>query len=727
MFTKILIANRGEIACRIIKTAHQMGIKTVAVYSDADKDARHVAMADEAFYLGGSAPSESYLKGELIIDIAKRSKAEAIHPGYGFLSENAPFARQCEQAGVVFIGPNSDAIEAMGSKSAAKLIMEQAKVPLVPGYHGDDQTDATLLKASKSIGFPQLIKAAYGGGGKGMHIVGSEDEALTAIQSARREAASSFGNDKLLIERYLQQPRHIEVQIFADNQGNCIYLSDRDCSIQRRHQKVVEEAPAPGLSHELRRTMGQAAVAAAKAINYVGAGTVEFLLDSASSKSVKDASTNFYFMEMNTRLQVEHPITEMVTSLDLVKWQLMIASGCELPLTQTEVHISGHAFEARIYAEDPQHDFLPASGKINFLKEPEQNQHIRIDSGVREQDVISNFYDPMIAKLIVWDESRPQALQRLVNALSNYQLSGLKNNIRFLSKISGHPSFAANDFSTDFIERYYDSLLNPVQSNSDDSEPIALAALYLICAQKQQAKLKAQNSMEPNSPWGQASGFRLNRPAIYPLSFLDINEKKEEGKSEDRHNSLSLNKENGDRHNSFSSKKIQHIDLVQIDQSYQLDLNGQKFTLNGQFIGDQLIAEINGHKQKLTVSQEGEHFTLFLPSGCYHYQTIEKEFIEEHNNLEDKLKAPMNGTIVTHLVNVGDSVTRGQGLMVMEAMKMEYTIEAPFAGTVTNFFFETGELVNDGALLLELIEEPSADKEPLAVKNKPSANKELSA
>ncbi|MCG9696182.1 acetyl/propionyl/methylcrotonyl-CoA carboxylase subunit alpha [Shewanella sp. Isolate11] len=671
MFNKLLIANRGEIACRIIKTANAMGVKTVALYSDADKDARHVAMADESFYLGGSAPSESYLKGELIIDIAKRSGAQAIHPGYGFLSENAEFARQCEQAGIAFVGPSSESIEAMGSKSAAKIIMEKANVPLVPGYHGDDQSDASLLAASKQIGFPQLIKAAYGGGGKGMRIVESESEALAAINSARREAASSFSNDKLLIERYLRQPRHVEVQVFADSQGNCIYLSDRDCSIQRRHQKVVEEAPAPGLSDSLRRAMGEAAVAAAKAIDYVGAGTVEFLLDTHATEE----ANSFYFMEMNTRLQVEHPVTEMVTGQDLVKWQLMVASGSELPLSQQEVRIHGHSFEVRIYAEDPQNDFLPASGKLNFLREPEQNRFVRIDSGIRENDVISNFYDPMIAKLIVWDESRPRALQRLVHALESYQISGLKHNIEFLANIAEHHAFAAADFSTDFIERYGETLIGTnldADNSNEQNAALALAALYHLCAQKEQAKLNAINSNDPYSPWGQVSGFRLNRSGVHQLSLLD------------------------DQH------QLQQLNLSQVGEHYLLELNQQQLNLSGKLVDDLLHAEINGHKSKIPVSREGEDFTLFLPTGSYHYRAIQTEQVEEQASAEDKLKAPMNGTIVTHLVNVGDKVEKGQGLMVMEAMKMEYTIEAPFNGTVAAFFFEPGELVSDGAVLLDV-------------------------
>ncbi|MGB6137096.1 MAG: acetyl/propionyl/methylcrotonyl-CoA carboxylase subunit alpha [Shewanella sp.] len=664
MFTKLLIANRGEIACRIIKTAQTMGVRTIALYSDADKDARHVAMADESFYLGGSAPADSYLKADLIIEIAKKSGAEAIHPGYGFLSENAEFARKCEQNGIAFVGPGSDAIDAMGSKSAAKKIMSNANVPLVPGYHGDDQTDATLMAEAKAVGFPLLIKAAYGGGGKGMRIVENESEILEAIKSARREAISSFGNDKLLMERYLRQPRHVELQIFADTHGNAIYLSDRDCSIQRRHQKVVEEAPAPGLSDELRAQMGNAAVAAAKAIDYVGAGTVEFLLDTDNS---------FYFMEMNTRLQVEHPVTEMVTGQDLVKWQLVVASGGELPLRQDEVRIHGHSFEVRIYAEDPQNEFLPASGKLNFLREPEQNRHVRIDSGIRENDVISNFYDPMIAKLIVWDESRPRALQRLVHALESYQISGLKHNIEFLANIAEHPAFAAADFCTDFIERYGDTLIGDAAIEADTA--LALAGLFQVLSRKQAAKALAINSADPHSPWGLVSGFRLNSSSVHHVSLL-----------------------------TDTATVTQQHDLVitAVGEQYQLCLNEQVLNLAGELKADLLLAEINGHKSKIPVSHQGDDFTLFLPSGSYHFKAILAQVAEEVVNHADKLKAPMNGTVVTHLVEVGEQVKAGQGLLVMEAMKMEYTIEAPYDGVVSEFYFQSGELVSDGAQLLNV-------------------------
>ena len=696
LIKKLLIANRGEIACRIIKTAKTMGIRTVALYSDADIDARHVAMADESFYLGGSAPADSYLKGKLIVAIAKKAGAQAIHPGYGFLSENAEFARLCEQADIAFVGPTADAIDMMGSKSAAKEIMGAAKVPLIPGYHGDNQNDDLLVNEAKKMGFPLLIKAAFGGGGKGMRIVENETEVLDAIQSARREAISSFGNDKLLMERYLRQPRHIEVQVFADNYGHCIYLADRDCSIQRRHQKVVEEAPAPGLSDELRAQMGAAAVAAANAINYQGAGTIEFLLDTDNS---------FYFMEMNTRLQVEHPVTEMVTGQDLVKWQLMVASGHKLPLVQNEVRIHGHSFEVRIYAEDPQNEFLPASGKLNFLREPEQNTHVRIDSGIRENDEISNFYDPMISKLIVWDESRPRALQRLIHSLESYQISGLKHNIEFLANIAQHQAFRDAKFSTDFIDRYGDALIGRGLSGDlakDEQTALALASLYQICARKAAAKICAVNSHDPYSPWSSVSGFRLNSASQHQVALLD------------------------DRH------ELQQLALIEtsigVKSIFQLQINDNLYVLNGELDDEVLHAEISlssqsnnknqahvhkseAHKFRVQVSQVNDDFTLFINSRSYHFRTIQTELSEEVESLADKLKAPMNGTVVTHLAKIGDKVTAGQGLMVMEAMKMEYTIQSPYDGTVNAFYFDVGELVSDGVLLVDI--EPTETEEEL--------------
>ena len=663
MFTKLLIANRGEIACRIIATAKSMGVKTVAVYSDADANSRHVAAADEAFYLGGSAPAESYLRGDAIIDVAKRSGAQAIHPGYGFLSENAEFARSCEQAGIEFVGPGSAAIDAMGSKSAAKEIMTQAKVPLVPGYHGEDQANDLLLSEAEKIGYPLLIKAAYGGGGKGMRIVESKGELQEAIDSARREAASSFGNDKLLMERYLRQPRHVEVQVFADKHGNCVYLSDRDCSVQRRHQKVVEEAPAPGLSDELRKQMGEAAVAAAKAIDYVGAGTVEFLLDTDNS---------FFFMEMNTRLQVEHPVTELVTGQDLVEWQLKVAEGQTLPLQQDEIRIQGHSFEVRVYAEDPQNKFLPASGKLDYLREPAENRYVRIDSGIREADVISNFYDPMISKLIVWDEDRKLALQRMVNALNDYKIVGLKHNIAFLRSIILHPAFANENFSTDFIDRYNTELL--AVDNTDNLNVLAMAGLYQVLSRKQQAVATLNQQNDKVSPWNNLAGFRLNQVNQHQVRLLDDNQQQIE------------------------------LRITEVNSNYSVYVDDQEIQLTGSLEDNLLKVQLSDHQFSLQVAQIGDDFTLFLETQQHHFKAIQAQELEQEDSGADKLKAPMNGTIVTHLVEVGAEVEAGQGLLVMEAMKMEYTIEAPFAGKVSEFFFHPGDLVNDGAQLLDMSE-----------------------
>lgn len=663
MFKKILIANRGEIACRIIETAKEMGIKTVALYSDADNQAKHVTLADESYYIGASAPAESYLKGEQIIAIAKKTGAQAIHPGYGFLSENAEFAASCEQQDIVFIGPTSAAIAAMGSKSQAKNIMANANVPLVPGYHGDEQSDAVLLEAATHIEYPLLIKAAYGGGGKGMRIVEQPQQLQAAIDSARREAKASFGNDKLLLERYITQPRHVEVQVFADQYGHCIYLSDRDCSVQRRHQKVIEEAPAPGLSPQLRSAMGEAAVAAAKAIDYRGAGTVEFLLDNQQ---------RFYFMEMNTRLQVEHPVTELVTGQDLVKWQLIVASGGKLPLTQAQVQIHGHAFESRIYAEDPNNDFLPACGHITFLKEPVASQYVRIDSGVRQHDEISNFYDPMIAKLITWDENRLRALQRMQTALTEYKIAGLNHNIEFLSNIAEHPAFINAELATDFIERHQQQLIGEMSSNTDKS--LILACLYQLCIQAKQAQLQAENSQDPTSPWAQTTGFRLNRAAIQQMTLVD-----DEGKEHP-------------------------LTIYQQQQQFTLTLNDQKIVMQGQLVGNLLHAQINGHKSKLTVAQQAQQLTLFINGLPQTFELKQNSPLGIDDQQQGGLTAPMSGTIVSHLVEPNAHVTAGQGLMVMEAMKMEYTINAPADGQVDSFFYQIGEQVSDGALLLEFIE-----------------------
>src|SRR5690554_5705485 len=504
MFNKILIANRGEIACRIIQTAHRMGIRCVAVYSDADANARHVAMADEAFNIGPAASADSYLKADTIIDIARQSGARAIHPGYGFLSENTGFAEACEANGIVFIGPPSSAIAAMGSKSAAKAIMKKAGVPLVPGYHGKDQSPDLLRAEAEKCGFPLLLKAVAGGGGKGMRVVENMTEFDDALAAAQREAKNAFGNPDMLIERYLTQPRHVEIQVFCDQSGNGIYLAERDCSVQRRHQKVLEEAPAPGLSEDTRKAMGEAAVRAAQAINYVGAGTVEFLYDVDGS---------FFFMEMNTRLQVEHPVTEMVTGQDLVEWQLKVAWGEPLPLTQNQVKTRGHAIEARIYAEDPDQDFLPATGNLRYLSTPDESAHVRVDTGVIEGDEISIHYDPMIAKLIVWDETRDQAINRMVQALEHYRIAGVKTNIRFLHALADSQPFREADLTTGFIEDHRE-LLFP-KSKLDTHKALVLAAGFVL----EQRKSREVVSTDPWSPFGRQNSWRMNSEFAQPLQL----------------------------------------------------------------------------------------------------------------------------------------------------------------------------------------------------------------
>ncbi len=500
MFEKILIANRGEIAVRVARTAKRLGIRTVAVYSEADAGAMHAEICDEAYLIGGAAARDSYLRGERIIQVARESGAQAIHPGYGFLAENADFARACADAEIVFVGPPAAAIEAMGSKSAAKALMEKAGVPLVPGYHGEEQDDSFLETEADRIGYPVLIKASAGGGGKGMRVVEHREEFSKSLAAARREAKSGFGDDRVLIEKYLVRSRHIEVQVFADQSGECVHLFERDCSVQRRHQKIIEEAPAPGMTEARRRKMGAAAVAAAKAVGYVGAGTVEF---------ITEEDGNFYFMEMNTRLQVEHPVTEMITGLDLVEWQLTVADGGKLPLAQKALNIAGHAFEARVYAEDPNRGFLPATGTITHLRQPSESPHVRVDTGVREGDEISINYDPMIAKVIARDVDRPSALRRLRGALGEYEIVGPKTNVSFLLDLASHHAFAGADvepslLDTALIERYRAELFPDAEPASDTV--LSLAVLSELLHVDDQARAAAAASGDPYSPWHRRDG-----------------------------------------------------------------------------------------------------------------------------------------------------------------------------------------------------------------------------
>ena len=630
MFTKILIANRGEIACRIIQTAKKMDIKTVAVYSDADRNSLHVSLAHEAIHIGPSPSNESYLVIDKIIQAALSSGAQAIHPGYGFLSENADFCRQCEANNLIFIGPPVEAILAMGSKSAAKNIMAKANVPLVPGYHGDDQSPAILKQSAEDMGYPVLLKAAAGGGGKGMRAVYHADEFDQALAAAKREAKNSFNDEIMLVEKYLQQPRHVEIQVFCDQHNNAVHLFERDCSLQRRHQKVIEEAPAPGMTEELRQRMGEAALRAASAINYQGAGTVEFLLDS---------SGEFFFMEMNTRLQVEHPVTEMISGQDLVEWQLRVANGEPLPCTQDQLNIKGHAFEARIYAEDPEHDFLPSTGKLTVLQAPLETAHVRIDSGVTQGDEISVFYDPMITKLVVWDIDRERALERLTQALSEYKIAGVTTNIAFLYNLASSQAFRRGDVNTGFIEEHEDEIFHRRQADLDYAAP--LAAQAILSERKNTAQDLAEKSNEPNSPWHLVNHWRISDNSPQQINITIGTEQ---------------------------------VEAMAADSALPTNI-------------------------KVVSDESG--FKLFTPNGVFRCAATQPDLgLDQAQESGGNLAAPMNGTVVTLLVDVGAMVAKGETLMVMEAMKMEHSIVAPSDGKVSEFFYQPGELVDGGAELL---------------------------
>ena len=627
MFNKILIANRGEIACRIIKTARAMGVATVAVYSEADRNALHMKMADESVYIGPAASNESYLVGSNIIQAALDTGAEAIHPGYGFLSENADFCRQCEAHNLIFIGPPIEAIVAMGSKSAAKKIMADAGVPLVPGYHGDDQSPALLKQAANKMGYPVLLKAAAGGGGKGMRAVHAEAEFDEALDAAKREALNSFNDDIMLVEKYLLNPRHVEIQVFCDSHGNAVYLFERDCSVQRRHQKVIEEAPAPRMSETLRQQMGEAAIKAAVAINYQGAGTVEFLLDSRGG---------FFFMEMNTRLQVEHPVTEMISGQDLVEWQLRVACGEPLPRSQQQLQINGHAFEARIYAEDPEHDFLPATGRLKILQPPLETANVRVDTGVVEGDDVSIYYDPMIAKLVVWDLDRDRALQRLTQALSEYRIAGLTTNIGFLYNLATSQAFINGDVDTGYIENHQQEIFR--QRDADINYAAPFAGTAILTSRQQRALASANHSSEPNSPWHLTNSWGLPETTIgVKLQGQEIN--------------LAVD----------ILSDLTDISIIETRSGFDL------FTPKGFFHCAEIQPDLG---------------------------------LVNDNIGGGSLRAPMHGTVVTLQVEAGVEVKKGDSLLVMEAMKMEHCIGAPSDGLVTEFYFQPGDLVDGGAELL---------------------------
>jgi 3-methylcrotonyl-CoA carboxylase alpha subunit len=661
MFKKILIANRGEIACRVAATARRMAIQTVAVYSDADARAKHVAACDEAVHLGGSAPKDSYLRWERIIEAARATGAEAIHPGYGFLSENEEFAQACADAGLVFIGPPPSAIQAMGLKAESKQLMEKAGVPLVPGYHGADQDPALLRQEADRIGYPVLIKASAGGGGKGMRAVDKAEDFDAALASCKREAINSFGDDAVLVEKYVQRPRHIEIQVFGDRHGHYVWLFERDCSVQRRHQKVLEEAPAPGMTEAMRRQMGEAAVAAARAVNYVGAGTVEFIVEQRP-----DGSMNFFFMEMNTRLQVEHPVTEAITGLDLVEWQLRVAAGAALPLKQEELRIHGHAIEARICAENPDNNFLPATGTLRVYRKPQSTSFergaVRIDDGVREGDAISPFYDSMIAKLIVHGATREEALARLDTALAQTHIVGLATNVQFLRQVVKSPSFAQANLDTALIPREQAVLFH--------QEPVGLP---LAAAAVVARTLADERAAEGTDPFSRRDGWRSHGEALRRFEF------------------------------GFHGEAAKAELTCLHDGTLRLAVGGVSGPLLFREAAAGLDVEFAGQRRLVRVDLNGDAAHVFMAQGATQLTVIDALAHAGDSHVEGgRLTAPMPGKVVSFAVKAGDKVAKGQALAVMEAMKMEHTIAAPADGVVQELLYAPGDQVAEGAELLKL-------------------------
>jgi 3-methylcrotonyl-CoA carboxylase alpha subunit len=661
MFAKILIANRGEIACRIARSARRLGIATVAVYSDADASARHVAACDEAVRIGPAPARESYLNAAAIIDAARRTGAVAVHPGYGFLSENAEFAESCVAAGLVFIGPPADAIRAMGSKAAGRTLMQRSGVPLVPGFHGAGADAATLAREAGHIGYPVLIKASAGGGGKGMRRVDAPGDFAAALAACQREAKASFGDDDMLLERCVDRPRHVEIQVFADMHGHCIGLHERDCSVQRRHQKVLEEAPAPGLEPALRAQMIAAGVAAARAVGYVGAGTVEFIVDQQG---------RFYFIEMNTRLQVEHPVTEMITGLDLVEWQLRVAAGEPLPLTQEQVPLAGHAIEARIYAEDPARDFLPAAGRLEYLDVPQESAQLRIDTGAREGDEITPWYDPMIAKLIVWDQDRERAVARLERALRAWRIAGIANNVAYLARLVACPAYRRGEIDTGLIER--ERALLSAADAPPPQEAWALAALALLQARGSAARDAALGSGDPHSPWHARSGWQLNAPATQWLRL---------------------------RHGTTEET----VEVTAASGGFDLQFAGARLHASAEpGAHGRLRATLEGRTMEAAARVGVVTIDLFL-DGAHH--VFGRGDAPRGGGAaaagHGGLASPMPGRIVAIPVQAGATVERGAPLVVLEAMKMEHTIVAPSAGTVLAIECAVGDQVREGMELVE--------------------------
>lgn len=656
MFNKILIANRGEIACRIIRTAKQLGIRCVAIYSDVDVHAQHVKLADEAYSIGGKTSTESYLNQEKILAIAREAKVDAVHPGYGFLSENAEFAEKCTQSGIVFIGPPAEVILAMGSKSRAKTLMEDANVPVIPGYHGHEQEPDVLAKEANKIGYPVLIKAVAGGGGKGMRVVFSSQDFNEALAGAKREALSAFGCDDMLLEKYLPAPRHIEIQIFADTHGNIVHLFERDCSIQRRHQKIIEESPAANFTEKLRNQMTKAAILAVRAMGYIGAGTLEFLVD----------NDQFYFMEMNTRLQVEHPVTEKITGIDLVEWQLRVAAGESLPLLQSQISIHGHAVEARIYAEDPEKEFLPATGSIYFLQTPEEDKHLRLDTGVAVGDVITPYYDPMLGKLIAWGETRADALRYLQQGLAAYQFVGLTTNRNFLQHIVKQADFLKGTLSTRFINDHLHDLL--IKKSVSAFVMIALT-MYILLMQKKDVKATALETSDPYSPWAFADAWRLNSVAVQTLCFCYFDE-------------------------------TLTVHVIDSDDNFDLTFDGKTYSGNASLIENGVLIALSNREYVTHIIGYQDKYHLFLEDETAVIKRYIPSLASHTQESKAHLTAPLPGTVIAVFAKEGDRVEAGSNLVIIEAMKMEHTIRAPYAGVVKRWCFNVGDLVNEGEELL---------------------------
>jgi len=646
LFKSVLIANRGEIAVRVMRTAKRMGLRTIAVYSDADANAMHVALADQAVRIGPAPARESYLDIVAILAAAREARAEAIHPGYGFLSENAEFAEACAKAKIVFVGPPASAIRAMGLKDRAKALMEKAGVPVVPGYYGDDQSPASLAKEAKRVGYPVLIKAVAGGGGKGMRRVDAAPAFADALAGAKREAKAAFGNDSVLIEKYISTPRHIEMQVFADAHGNVVHLFERDCSLQRRHQKVIEEAPAPAMPAAMREAMGKAAVAAARAAGYRGAGTVEFIADASAGLK----ADRFWFMEMNTRLQVEHPVTELIMGTDLVEWQLRVAAGEKLPKTQSELAINGHAIEARLYAEDPQKGFLPSIGKLERLRLPKDDAHIRVDTGVREGDEVTTFYDPMIAKVIAHDKTREGAARRLADALATVEVAGPYTNAAFLVAALRHKEFLAGKIDTGFIERHKKELVP--EAGAPPPDIVAQAAHFLL--------QERANAVPPEEydPWNTRDGFRLASAAHEVMEFES------------------------------------HGATIMATITYRPGGHPKIETSGKVFEGDALTASAIRTARGIAVMRGGHTYNLAERDVLAH--------AEEHEGESDAVRAPMPGKVIQLLVKKGDSVKRGHAIAVLEAMKMEHTLAAPADVTIESVSVGQGDQVVEGAVIAKL-------------------------